>query len=215
MAAPHQQPGGGYPPLPASPMTGGYPLLPPPQPYGGPVMPPPPTSWDPAPLAALHSAPSQSTSGGGGDWYLDTGATAHMSSHPGNLISSYPVNTSTRITVGDGSSLIITHIGHISFPSTSMPLSMSNILVSPALIKNLVSVRSFTRENLVTVEFDEIGFSVKDARTRMVLHRCDSPDELYPVHSSSTATAAPVACSFGSSKFSRTSSYPSELFIHM
>ena len=27
---------------------------------------------------------------------------------------------------------------------------------------------------------DVVGFSVKDARTRMVLHRCDSPDELYP-----------------------------------
>ena len=50
---------------------------------------------------------------------------------------------------------------------------MSNILVSPELIKNLVSVRSLTRENPVTVEFDEYGFSVKDARTRMVLHRCN------------------------------------------
>ena len=75
---------------------------------------------------------------------------------------------------------------------------MSNILVSLELIKNLVSVRSLTRENLVTVEFDECGFSVKDARTRMVLHRCDSPDELYPVHSAaSTTSAAPVALATG------------------
>ena len=75
---------------------------------------------------------------------------------------------------------------------------MSNILVSPDLIKNLVSVRSLTRENPVTVEFDACGFSVKDARTRMVLHRCDSPDELYPVHSAaSTTSAAPVALATG------------------
>ena len=39
------------------------------------------------------------------------------------------------------------------------------------------------------------GFSVKDARTRMVLHRCDSPDELYPVHSSTSSVAAPMALS--------------------
>ena len=116
-----------------------------------------------------------------------------MTYHPGNLTSSTPVQTSTRITVGDGSSLPITHVGHRSFPSTSTPITMSNVLVSPNLVKNLVSVRRLTRENPITVEFDAVGFSVKDARTRMVLHRCDSPDELYPVHSSTTATTRPAA----------------------
>ena len=97
---------------------------------------------------------------------MHTGATAHMASNPGNLLTSHPVHTSTRITVGYGSSLPITHIGHAAFPSNSMPLSLSNILVSPDLIKNHVPIRSFTRENPVTVEFDMFGFSVKDARTR-------------------------------------------------
>ena len=96
---------------------------------------------------------------------MGTGATAHMAAHQGNLHSSYPVHSSARITVGKGSSLPITHIGDASFLPTSTPLSLSNILVSPDLIKNLVSVRSFTRENLVTFEFDECGFSVKDACT--------------------------------------------------
>ena len=128
---------------------------------------------------------------------MDTGATAHMFAHPSNLASFTPVSTDRRIIVGDGSTLPITHVGHTSFPSTSTPLSMSNILVSPHLIKNLISVRYFTRENPVTVEFDEFGFSVKDARTRMVLHRCDNLDELYTVHSLSTSTTAPVALSAG------------------
>ena len=109
---------------------------------------------------------------------MDSGATAHMTAHPGNLTSSTPVHTPTRITVGNGSSLPITHIGSTSFPSTSTPITMSNVLVSPELVTNLVSVRRLTRENPLIVEFDGVGFSVKDARTRMVLHRCDSPDEL-------------------------------------
>ena len=110
---------------------------------------------------------------------MDSGATAHMTAHPGNLTSATPVHTPTRITVGNGSSLPITHVGHMSFPSTSTPVHMSNVLVSPDLVTNLVSVRRLARENPITVEFDDIGFSVKDARTWMVLHRCDSPDELY------------------------------------
>ncbi|XP_073362808.1 uncharacterized protein [Aegilops tauschii subsp. strangulata] len=65
------------------------------------------------------------------------------------------------------------------------------------IVKNLVSVRRLARDNPLTVEFDGLGFSVKDARTRMVLHRCDSPDDLYPVHSASTATASLVALAAG------------------
>ncbi|KAM3273405.1 hypothetical protein ACQJBY_042964 [Aegilops geniculata] len=86
-------------------------------PYGGfnpPQVPPP---WDPSLLTVLHSTPSPSNYGGGGDWYMDLGATAHMKSHP---------------------------------------------------VTNLVSVRRLARENPITVEFDDVGFSVKDARTRMV-----------------------------------------------
>ena len=68
---------------------------------------------------------------------------------------------------------------------------MSNVLVSPELIKNLVFVRSLTRENSVTVEFDECGFSVKDARPWRVLHRYDSPNDLYPCGASTRG--GPVA----------------------
>ena len=100
---------------------------------------------------------------------MDTGATAHMFAHPRNLASFTPVSTDRRIIVGDGSTLPITHIGHTSFPFPSILLSLSNVLVSPHRIKNLISVRCFTRENPVTIEFDELGFCVKDARTRMVL----------------------------------------------
>jgi len=71
---------------------------------------------------------------------MDTGAMAHMFAHPGNLASFTPVTIDRRIIVGDGSTLPITHVGHTSFPSNSMHITMSNILVSPHLIKNLFPV---------------------------------------------------------------------------
>ena len=69
---------------------------------------------------------------------MDTGATAHMAANPDHITA--------RITVGDGSSMPITHVGHAAFPSNSMPLYLSNVLVSPDIIKNFVFVRSLTRE---------------------------------------------------------------------
>lgn len=63
--------------------------------YGGPA----PTPWPPAPsnawhgasssaadpalLAALQQAPPPQNYTGNGDWYMDTGASSHMASHPG------------------------------------------------------------------------------------------------------------------------------------
>ncbi|GJZ35013.1 ribonuclease H-like domain-containing protein, partial [Tanacetum coccineum] len=59
----------------------------------------------------------------------------------------------------------------------------NNVLVTPNIVKNLISVRQFVRENKCTIEFDEFGFSVKDFRTRQILLRCDSTGDLYPVTS--------------------------------
>jgi hypothetical protein len=52
---------------------------------------------------------------------------------------------------------------------------------APNLIKNLVSVRKFTTDNQVSIEFDPFGFSVKDFQTGMPLMRCESQGDLYPI----------------------------------
>ncbi|KAM0831150.1 hypothetical protein ACQ4PT_065745 [Festuca glaucescens] len=57
-------------------------------PYGGltPYAAPPPAApspWDPALYTALQYAPPPGSYTGGGDWFMDTGASAHMAAHPG------------------------------------------------------------------------------------------------------------------------------------
>ena len=42
-------------------------------------------AWDPALFAALQQAPAPGSYAGGGDWFMDTGASSHMAAHPGNL----------------------------------------------------------------------------------------------------------------------------------
>ena len=71
-------------------------------------------------------------------------------------------------------------------PNPIHPLHLSNVLVSPHLITNLVSVHQFTKDNSCSVEFDPFGLFVKDLHTRTVLHRCDSSGDLYPLISTST-----------------------------
>jgi hypothetical protein len=120
------------------------------------------------------------------EWYMDTGAETHMTSNSGNLCSSHfpSFSTPSNIVVGNGPLLPVTHTDSVTFPATCGPLHLNNVLVSPHLIKNLISVRQFTIENRCSIEFDPSGFSVKDLKTQNVIVRCNSSGPLYPLLSS-------------------------------
>ena len=75
----------------------------------------------------------------------------------------------------------VTHRAHTVIPTAHSPLRLNNVLVSPSLVKNLISVRTLTRDNNVSVEFDPFGFSTEDLPTHTVLLRCNSHGELYPL----------------------------------
>jgi hypothetical protein len=138
-------------------------------------------------FTALHGQPTSTASyNGSGNWFLDTGASSHMTGHLG-IPNSHPLPVgSSHVVVGNGASLPVTHTGAITVPTSAAPLALRNVLVCPSLIKNLVSVHALTRDNPVTVEFDAFGFSVKDLRTGTVLLRCDSTGDLYPLRAADT-----------------------------
>lgn len=115
------------------------------------------------------------------NWYMDSAASSHMASTSGNLHSVVKLNTGNSVVVGNGSTIPIHFSGKSHITSNSRPLALNKVLIAPKLIKNPISVRRFTTDNLCSVEFDPFGFSVKDLQTRKTLLRSDSSGELYPV----------------------------------
>nr|GEW61157.1 ribonuclease H-like domain-containing protein [Tanacetum cinerariifolium] len=86
------------------------------------------------------------------------------------------------VSVGDGHSISVTNIGHGILPTPTRPLHLNNVLITPNIVIILTYVRQFVRDNNCTIEFDAFGFFVKDFMTRrVVLFRCDSTGDLYPV----------------------------------
>lgn len=83
--------------------------------------------------------------------------------------------------------------GSVLFPHNSGSFDLQNVLVSPNLLKNLISVPQFTVENNCSVEFDLYGFSMKDLRTKNMIVRCNSFGPLYPLLSSVFRPLALVA----------------------
>jgi hypothetical protein len=141
--------------------------------------PPPVQTYDYS--AMFHAAPNNiDTLPLNVPWYLHSSATTHITNNQGTLTSFYsPSNVNSRsIVVGNESTMPIYSVGSTTL--TSQPFHLNHVLVSPAVIKNLISVRKFTRDNACSIEFDPYGFSVKDLAMRTILHRSSSSGDLYP-----------------------------------
>ncbi|XP_074310396.1 uncharacterized protein LOC141646388 [Silene latifolia] len=123
------------------------------------------------------------------NWYLDTGASSHMTSNEGTLVSYFNLSNGRKIIVGNGTEIPILGCGAKTLPSPMPPLLLKNVLHAPNIIKNLVSVRKLTTDNNVSVEFDPFGFTVKDLRTGKPLLRRSSTGDLYPLFKAPTPTS--------------------------
>nr|GEX15002.1 ribonuclease H-like domain-containing protein [Tanacetum cinerariifolium] len=114
----------------------------------------------------------------------------------------------SSVFIGNGNYIPVTHTGHRFLHTSSKPLQLNHILVTPYIIKNLISVRKFTRDNDVSVEFDAYGFSVKDFPTDRLLQRCDNTGDLYPVTQQPSSQTPVVFLSFGSTTWRRRLGHP-------
>nr|GEV70258.1 ribonuclease H-like domain-containing protein [Tanacetum cinerariifolium] len=141
---------------------------------------------------------------------MDTGASSHLADNTGILISFSNSSIYPYVFVGNGNSNPVTHTGHSFFHTFYKPLYLNHILVTPHMIKNLIYVRKFTRDNDVSVEFDAYGFSVRDYQTRRILLRCDSTGDLYPVTQQPLSQTPVVLLSFSSTTWHRRLSHPED-----
>ena len=120
-------------------------------------------SWEQASLVNNFNTMSLTPPTNPVEWYADSGAGSHMTAHSGIISSprSPSLSGPSSIVVGNGALLPITSIGSFSFPALRRPLVLNNVLISPGIIKNLISVRRFTTDNNCSIEFDPFGLSMK------------------------------------------------------
>ncbi|GJV39748.1 hypothetical protein Tco_1418188, partial [Tanacetum coccineum] len=76
-------------------------------------------------------------------WNMDTGASSHLNSLINSLSMVFNSCLYPSISVGDGHSIPVTNTGHIILPTLTRPLHLNNVLITPHIVKNLISVRQF------------------------------------------------------------------------
>ena len=125
---------------------------------------------------------------------MDTGASSHLTNNAGTIKTPSTSRINSSILVGNGSCISVVAKGSSNIPVPLPPLALNNILYAPQIIKNLVSVRKFTKDNHVSIRFDPLGFSVKDLHSGSHVMRCNSSGDLYPLcPSSSTSSSSQVS----------------------
>ena len=98
-------------------------------------------------------------------WYLDSGASNQMTSSPIKLQNVVPYTGHLIVQAANGDHLPITSVG-----DTPSPLPLTNVLVSPHLATNLVSVGQLV-ENNCNVSFSPSGCVVQDRASGEVIAR--------------------------------------------
>uniref|UniRef100_A0A453IX35 Retrovirus-related Pol polyprotein from transposon TNT 1-94-like beta-barrel domain-containing protein n=1 Tax=Aegilops tauschii subsp. strangulata TaxID=200361 RepID=A0A453IX35_AEGTS len=85
------------------------------------------------------------------EWYLDSGASSHVTGNQGILTSSSHslTHVPSSILVGNGQHLPITATGSTTLHPHKFRLT--DILVSPHVVTSLISVRKFTKDNSCSV----------------------------------------------------------------
>ncbi|GKA68083.1 hypothetical protein Tco_0768000 [Tanacetum coccineum] len=94
-------------------------------------------------------------------WNMDTGASSHLNNSVTSLSENFNMFMYSSISVGDGHSIPVTNTGHSILPTPTKSLHLNNVLITPHIVKNLIYVRQFVRDNNHTIKFDAFGFPLR------------------------------------------------------
>lgn len=110
----------------------------------------------------MASAEGQSS----GAWYLDSGATNHVTNAPRNINISSEYQGNDKLAVGNYEKLQISHIGHSVLPTCDphKHIVLNNILCVPNITKNLISIPKLLNDNDIDVEFHKSICFIKENR---------------------------------------------------
>jgi hypothetical protein len=119
--------------------------------------------------------------GVGTNWYIDTGATDHITGELEKLDVRNKYNGTYQVHMAGGTCMNISNIGHSIIPTPNHDLILKNILHIPHATKNLISVHRFTTDNHASLEYFPNCFLVKDLGMRKVLLKGRCCNGLYPL----------------------------------
>ncbi|KAI0500580.1 hypothetical protein KFK09_018794 [Dendrobium nobile] len=142
---------------------------------------------DPAYNDAGHNTALITSSGANSqaEWFLDSGASAHLTAEASQLSAIEPYTGNSQVTVGNGQQLPIHNTGRGILPTPTGNLYLHKLHHVPNLSFNLLSVHQLTTDNNCTISFSSDGYQIKDSKTQRLLLKGPCHNGLYKVQATS------------------------------
>jgi histone deacetylase 1/2 len=117
------------------------------------------------------SASSASTASYGVDtnWYVDSGATDHITGDLEKLSFRDKYRGGEQVLSANGAGMQINHVGHSTLFSPIRNIHLHNVLHVPSAQKNLVSAHRLVKDNNAFLELHPHRFSLKEQVTKRTL----------------------------------------------
>jgi histone deacetylase 1/2 len=115
------------------------------------------------------------------NWYVDSGASDHITADLKKITVKDKYNSGDQVHTANGSGMSISAIGHSVLHTLSHPLHLKNILHVPGAHKSLVSVHKLVSDNDAYLELHPNLFLIKDRVTKRTLHQGRCKGGLYPL----------------------------------
>ncbi|PKU59088.1 Retrovirus-related Pol polyprotein from transposon TNT 1-94 [Dendrobium catenatum] len=135
-------------------------------------------TYNSEPASALFTLPTNQPAA---EWFLDSGASSHLTSDPTNVLHPQPYHGSTQVTLGNGNTIPIHTTGKGILPTPAGSLKLSHLNLVPNLAFNLLSVHKLTSDNNCDITFSSSGYTIKDRKTQCPLLTGPCINGLYPL----------------------------------
>lgn len=127
---------------------------------------------------------------------MDSGASYHLTPDLDNLSHRQEYHGPDDVTISNGNTLSISHVGSSSPTIKNRNFHLHNIFHVPAVCTNLLSVSSFTNTNNVSIEFFPSYFHIKDIPTRTLLHTGPNNGGIYTLNMTNIPASSKPSSAF-------------------
>lgn len=125
-------------------------------------------------------------------WLLDSGANGHICSSLSSFTSFYKIKP-INVNLPNGTSVLVHHTGNISFSSN---LYLTNVLYSPALTLNLISVSKLCDSLSCFVQFSSNSCTIQDLSAQKMIGLGEKLNGLYKLVVNISTSSHPSLSSF-------------------
>lgn len=126
------------------------------------------------------------------EWYIDSGASSHMTPH-GNLLTKLRSTEVKQIKSANNAKLDVKAAGSINMKMKQNAIEVQNVLYVPELAANLLSVSNLVRKGN-TIVFDENGCTIRNMNKEIVAN-CKAENGVYKFKTSGMCMLARQKCS--------------------